>query len=160
MSDGKTQPDRLRLATVADAGSLANLRFEWDQPQSVPSATERKGFAALFENWLEAAQPWCACAVAEVGDQLIGMAWLVMHQRVPNPSQFNRATGEIQSVYVRPTHRRLGVGRGLVQLLLDYGEQRDIARFTVDANHSAVQFYQRLGFASSPLMMERLTSAR
>lgn len=157
MSEESNEPARLRLATVADARSLADLRFEWDRPNSVPSVEERASFAALFEDWLVAAQLWCACAVAEVGDQLIGMAWLVVHQRVPNPSQFNRATGEIQSTYVRPSHRHRGVGRELVQLVLEYGEQRDIARFTVDANDSAVRFYQRLGFANSPLTLERST---
>ena len=155
MSDGKSAPARLRLAKVADAIPLADLRFEWDQPNSAPSDEERRNFAALFEDWFVAAQPWCACAVAEVGDQLIGMAWLVIHQRVPNPSRFNRATGEIQSVYVRPNQRRRGVGQGLVKLLLDYGEQRDVARFTVDANDRAIRFYQRLGFTNSPLMLER-----
>lgn len=155
MSEETSDPVQLRLATVADSEGLANLRFEWDQPDSRPSLGLREDFTTRFEQWWTAAQPWCACSIAEVGNQLVGMAWLVLHQRIPNPSQFERTTGDLQSVYVRPNHRHLGVGRGLVKLLLDEGERRGVTRFTVESNESATHFYERQGFTSSPLLMNR-----
>ncbi len=112
-------------------------------------------FGSPFERWLVGSQPWCSCAVAEVGDQLIGMAWLVVYQRVTNPSQFDRATGDIQSVYVRPNYRHRGVGRALVQLMIDEGERRGVDRFTVDSNDRALRFYQRQGFATRASLLQR-----
>ncbi|MDQ1111560.1 GNAT superfamily N-acetyltransferase [Microbacterium testaceum] len=155
MSDESSRPAQLRLASFSDVESLTDLRFEWDQPGMSPAEDERANFARRFARWWQEAESRSACAVAEVDGQLIGAAWLLIHERVPNPSHFDRAAGDIQSVYVRPAYRRAGIGRGLVRVLLAEGQRRAISRFTVESNDHALRLYQEEGFVSSRLRLER-----
>lgn len=156
MIDASSRPAQVRLASFKDVESLTDLRFEWDQPGVSPTEDERTGFAQRFGRWWQEAESRCACAVAEVDGQLIGAAWLLLHERVPNPSRFNRAAGDIQSVYVRSAYRRAGIGRDLVRVLLAEGRRRGISRFTVDSNDYALGLYKEEGFVSSPLRLERI----
>ncbi|WP_167993392.1 GNAT family N-acetyltransferase [Arthrobacter pigmenti] len=95
------------------------------------------------------------CRVAEVDSRLVGMAWLVIFERVPDIHDRHRLTGDIQSVFVRPEHRRRGIGAALVRSLVDVADERGVPRVTVSANASAASMYEAEGFAPAPYLFER-----
>ncbi|WP_353853276.1 GNAT family N-acetyltransferase [Microbacterium testaceum] len=80
-----------------------------DQPGRSPTKDEHNSFTRRFSRWWREEQTRCVTALAEVDGQLVRAAWLLLHERVPNPSHFTRATGDLQSVYVRPPFRRAGI---------------------------------------------------
>lgn len=62
----------------------------------------------------------------------------------------NEIRAQVVSMWVAPTHRRLGVGTLLVGAIADWarGEGAKLLRLLVTSNnHAAIQFYKRLGFA-------------
>src|SRR5689334_13177261 len=57
---------------------------------------------------------------------------------------------QLVSMWVAPSHRRLGVGSQLVNAISDWArvEGAGLLRLVVTSNnHGAIKFYQRLGFA-------------
>ena len=65
-----------------------------------------------------------------------------------DPQEAIRA--QLVSMWVAPSHRRLGVGSQLVNAIADWAraEGAGLLRLVVTSNnHRAIQFYQRLGFA-------------
>lgn len=95
------------------------------------------------------------CLIAVKGTEFVGMAWLMMFGRVPNPDDLNRRSGDVQSVFVIPEHQGTGLGRQLMQALCEEADRRGVQKLTVNANDAAVGFYTRLGFASSTLFLQR-----
>jgi ribosomal protein S18 acetylase RimI-like enzyme len=94
------------------------------------------------------------CAVAESEQSLVGVAWLVLYDRVPGPRPGERLTGDVQSVFVQASHRGLGLGSALVGLLIESIEDRPVSSITVQANDRAREFYRRLGFSGSEHLLE------
>jgi ribosomal protein S18 acetylase RimI-like enzyme len=56
---------------------------------------------------------------------------------------------QLVSMWTAPTHRRRGVGRLLVNAVLDWAKQREVKTLLLmvtSTNDSAARFYERLGF--------------
>ena len=59
----------------------------------------------------------------------------------------------LEDLYVQPAHRRLGLGRALLQRLGRIAVERDYGRFewsVLDWNENAIRFYERMGAAVLP----------
>lgn len=148
----------VRVATAEDVGELARLRWEWSRiggDSGDPTDAEIAETADLLSAWMSGLGDRVICAVAESGQSLIGVAWLVLYDRVPGPRPGERLTGDLQSVFVEASHRDLGLGSRLVGLLLESVEDRPVSSITVHANDRAREFYRRLGFSGSELLLER-----
>ncbi|HEY2048408.1 MAG TPA: GNAT family N-acetyltransferase [Caulobacteraceae bacterium] len=70
--------------------------------------------------------------------ELAGIGGLTIESAIPNALRMRR-------FYVRPSHRRTGVGRKLALALLDHG--KDVAKIiTVNAQEASFPFWESLGF--------------
>lgn len=99
------------------------------------------------------------CVVAEDEGELIGVAWLVIFERVPTPDEKRRLSGDIQSVYVEPGHRGRGIGQHLVRVVCSIADERGIPRLTVHSSRRAVPIYERVGFQHSDVLLQREAGA-
>ena len=144
-----------RIATDNDAGELAVLRQRWSPPAVPHSDLERDHYAAHLRQWMRSSGDRSVCAVASFEGDFIGMAWLAVFDRVPNPDSFVRLSGDIQSVYVVPEQRGLGVATRMVEMLVEIADARGIASISADSSEQALAFYHRLGFRRSLLLLQR-----
>lgn len=150
----------VRKATTDDAAALAALKVLWAARPEPAAPYEMRSFSKDIASWMSAQQDSLIARVAERGGGLIGMAWLVIFDRVPDLDDRTRMTGDIQSVFVLPEYRRQGVARALVSSLLEEADERHIPRVTVNANAAAAQLYLNAGFYASPLLLERRLERR
>ena len=86
-------------------------------------------------------------ALAWDGDEAVG---LVVGQTHFDPPVFRRRRWcELSALYVRESHRRYGVARGLVEHFLAWARERDfdtVQLYVSAANTGAKDFYARNGF--------------
>ncbi len=61
-------------------------------------------------------------------------------------AEANSSAGEVHAFFIDPEWKRQGVGRRLWQKLLERAQDRQLATLYLDADPSAVPFYQALGF--------------
>lgn len=87
---------------------------------------------------------------------VVGMAWLALLPRVSRPGTRARSSADLQSVFVLPAHRGRGVGSALVKAATEYALRRGAARVTVQSGANALRLYERLGFASSALLLQTM----
>ena len=145
----------VRPAASTDLESLAALKEEWAAMGAPATAVERAEFVQSLEHWMGERGESVVCLVAELEGRLIGMAWMVVFERVPDIRDRRRLTGDIQSVFVRPDYRGAGVGRELIRRLVAVADERAIPRVTVSANPRAASLYESQGFAVTPTLLER-----
>lgn len=138
----------IRRATPEDAPALAALRVAWGDEADA----SRDGFASTFEDWARSTDHTGFVAVED--GEVVGMAWLALLERPPSPERGTRVGGDVQSVYVLASHRRRGIGSTLTRAVVDEARRRGAQRVTVQSSTRAVPMYERLGFASTPKLLQ------
>lgn len=145
----------IRSAQPKDVRGLVALKEAWAELSRPVSESERREFGEDLAAWMRSQGQALMCRVAEIDGELVGMAWLVLFERVPDIHDRTRLTGDIQSVYVLPQHRQRGIGRELVRSLTDAADERGVPRVTVSANAAAASIYSAEGFLTAPYLLER-----
>jgi GNAT superfamily N-acetyltransferase len=145
----------VRAAVPRDLESLAALKEEWAGLTRAATSVEHAEFVSCLRGWMRERGECVLCYVAELDGTLIGMAWLIIFERVPDVRNLRRRTGDIQSVFVRPGFRGAGVGRRLISGLVAAADEMGIPRVTVSANPRAASLYESHGFVATPTLLER-----
>jgi GNAT superfamily N-acetyltransferase len=141
------RPDELR--------ALARLKIEWADIEPRPNKAGEWAYADDLAAWMDRMGDRALCRVAVSGGELVGMAWLVVFERVPDFTDRKRRTGDVQSVYVVPTRRGHGVARLLIAAICAEADRRGIPRLTVHSSTPAVALYEDAGFTNAPTLLSR-----
>lgn len=145
----------VRSATPDDAPALAALRWRWAVPDRTPRDAEALEFAEALRRWMEEHGERSVCQIAVLEGEPVGMAWLAVFERAPNPGDLVRRSGDVQSVFVLPEHQGSGIGRRLMEAICAAADSLGVRKLTLDARDAAVPFYERLGFSLRNGLMQR-----
>ena len=127
----------LRLASLQDAPDSFGSTFE--KEQLFNEATWR---ARLTPAAVTAQLPLIAC----LDGRGVGLAFGVQHKRCDN-------TAHVYQMWVTNSARGQGIGKQLLQKILDWAAQLNIAEVNLQVmvdNAAAITLYQRLGFQARP----------
>jgi GNAT superfamily N-acetyltransferase len=133
---------------------VAELRLAW--------AKERSDTTEPVDSYAEGLSQWIAehsddvigkIAVRADGEA-VGMGWLAVIDRLPVPTRHNRRSGDIQSVFVCQEERKNGLGKCIIEALLDEGRARGLDRVVLHSSTSGADFYRRIGWSNSDLLLE------
>ncbi|MFI9402480.1 GNAT family N-acetyltransferase [Nocardia sp. NPDC052316] len=144
----------VRPAEKDELAAVALLRWQWvTEKRGTPDIT-REEFTAWFVAWAKDNERSHQCWVVVDGDLVLGMAWLAVTQRVPTPHAPERASGDLQCVYVVPEHRDTGLGGRLIDAVVVEAGRLGLERVTVHSSDRAINAYLRHGFAVSPRLLQ------
>lgn len=144
----------VRRARSDELDAVAGLRWRWVLENGEEPATPHDEFVRRFLTWAEENASSHQCFVMVRDDALIGMAWLAVTQRVPTPHAVERASGDVQCVYLVPDERDNGLGGRLVDALLDQARELGLERVTVHSSTRAIPAYIRYGFTASARLLQ------
>ncbi len=134
---------KIRQLTSADAFVYRECRLEAlrSSPEAFGSTYEQEYPEALdwFAGRLRSAEMFGAFR----GTELLGIAGLLM-----NKGQKEAHKGLLVSMYVRPAARKMGLGRRLVETIVEFaqGQVEVIQLSVVSENEGAIRLYRELGF--------------
>lgn len=140
-----------RAGGTDDLRGAAKLRWEWKGDGT--TAGEMR-FADELVAWAQSHAATHTCFVAELGEAIVGCAWLAVTARVPGPARLHRLSGDVQSVYVTPSARGAGVASALLSAVLAQAADLGLERAVVHSSVEAVPFYRGLGFSSSDILLD------
>lgn len=140
----------LKPITTESAITLKSIRLRalQDAPLAFGStyATESKVSDLV---WKERAAQWnndrAMGYIAWDGDEACGMARCLLDTD-------DATTAQLISIWVAPTHRSGGIGRLLVNSLIDWARTRSAERLRLmvtSNNDGAIRFYEQLGFSKT-----------
>ncbi|MFH9426074.1 GNAT family N-acetyltransferase [Streptomyces sp. NPDC017529] len=79
---------------------------------------------------------------------------MAVTRRVPSPRALDRASGDVQCVYVVPGERDNGLGGRMIDAVLELAHEMRLERVTVHSSDRAVHAYSRHGFGMSPRLLQ------
>ena len=137
----------LQLISPANAGVFKDIRLRalQDSPTAF-SANYADEVKLTDSDWLDRAAQWSsdksAAYLAIDSGAAVGIAAGILDRN--NPLHAN-----LMSMWVAPTHRRLGIGRILVDAIISWARVHNVLHLhlmVTSNNDRAIQFYQSLGF--------------
>jgi GNAT superfamily N-acetyltransferase len=139
---------RLRLARPADADDLAKLRL---------ALRAASGIRAEVDNeFLDRCRLWMAehlqskgwrCWVIERGPKLVGMLWLQLIEKIPNPSTESEFYAYITSFFVIESQRGKGLGSRLLSSAVTWCKETGVHSIILWPTEKSRPLYERFGFA-------------
>jgi ribosomal protein S18 acetylase RimI-like enzyme len=129
----------IRLAGLKNSPEAFGSTFETESPKPMSSFAERLRSSAVFG--------------AFCGAELLGIAGFAVHEGVKEAHK-----GLLWGMYVRPNARKSGVGRRLVDAVVDFARQHvEILQLrVVSDNEPARRLYAGLGFVEYGLEKDSL----
>ncbi len=144
----------IRPARHDELGAVAGLRWRWAHEVDRAPVVTQQEFVRQFVAWAQQNRDTHHCTVLVRDDTPIGMAWLAIGRRVPNPAALDRRSGDVQCVYVVPEERDGGLGGLLIEAVLARARELGLERVTVHSSERAVSAYRRHGFVVSPRLLQ------
>jgi GNAT superfamily N-acetyltransferase len=128
----------IRPARAADAEALAVVFADWDHALEADAIVER------LREW--EGTPLASVLVAEVGEEVAGVAAVAASPHLARPGRFARLIG----LAVRATHRRRGVAAALLGAVEDQARAWGCDRLELTSSRwraEAPAFYEAMGYA-------------
>jgi GNAT superfamily N-acetyltransferase len=146
----------IRAATPTDAPALAQLRYQFRSELGTPTEPEPV-FVVRAADWFAAhlvQGEWRAWVASDGADRLIGHLFAHLQEKIPNPLIEAETIVYFTNFYVVPAWRSQGIGEQLMQAA--FSSLRELAIDTAILWPSArsTAFYQRIGFATPPKLLE------
>lgn len=148
----------IRRANAQDTHALATMRYDF-RAGVAPASEPRDLFITRCERWmarqlLAGGSNWL-CWVAEDAGRLVGQVWLSLVDKVPNPSDEPELHGYVTNFYVAPESRGSGIGRSLLETLLEACRDNEVDSVILWSTERSRTLYERHGFTGEGPLMER-----
>ena len=139
----------IRRAAIADTGALARLRWIWRTGERGEVGLSQVEFETVLELWWGPREQTHVAYIAERDGDAVGMAWLAVFDRIPQPRDVERVAGNVQSVFVLEAFRNQGIGGALVEAVIAHARARGVGYLMVHPSQRAYPLYARLGFTAT-----------
>ncbi|HTS87251.1 MAG TPA: GNAT family N-acetyltransferase [Gemmatimonadales bacterium] len=147
----------IRRAAPTDAPALAALRFEFRSALD-PAVESEKAFRRRTIGWMAdrlLGKGCWHCWLAELAGETIGMAWLQLVEKLPNPVGEPEWLGYVTSVYVTPACRQRGIGAALLEAALSECDSRGVEAVILWPTPRSRPLYARHGFTAPTDLLQR-----
>lgn len=84
--------------------------------------------------------------LAEVDNQVVSTAFLVLFEKPVNPSFITGKTATILNVLTYPEYRRMGYAKSVLRRIIEEARQWGVASIDLSATPEGVVLYKKLGF--------------
>ncbi|HJZ82113.1 MAG TPA: GNAT family N-acetyltransferase [Pyrinomonadaceae bacterium] len=148
----------IRLASLADAVTLARLRYEFRASLCEPEEPFEV-FVARCERWmkerLQDGNSW-RCWIGESDGAPVGHLWVQLIEKIPNPISEPEQHAYLTNFYVREANRGRGVGSRLLAAAMDWIQGQDVHAMILWPTDESRTLYLRNGFAVPEDLMEKI----
>ena len=145
----------IRSATSADAGALAELRWEFRTENRVAAESHAafvKRCAVWMRGELATSRAWRAW-VAVADGVIVGQVWMHAISKVPNPVAETERHAYLSNLYVKPSSRG-GTGTRLLEAAMVWARANGVDRIVLWPSRRSVTLYLRNGFSHGGEVME------
>lgn len=137
------------IAGINDASILAEYRIRFILELNGPQSTEvvKDLHLRLVDYYNGAmADDTCISIIAKDGEVVAGIGSMHIRSIPGNLKNPSGVWGYIMNMYTEPEYRRRGIGKSILNRLLDLGGQRGVKAFELHATPEGEPVYQQCGF--------------
>lgn len=141
-----------RHAAPDEAEIIAQQRRAMFTEMGFQDYLQTEGIDKAFCDWVRpriADEEYIGWFALAEDASIVGGAGLWRRDGTPLAISLETTRGYVMNVYVDPAHRRQGLARGMMTLMLDWCHAHKIRAISLHASDAGRHLYQTLGFESS-----------
>lgn len=144
-----------KITSASDLETLISIRLEMLlQVNNLPSDYSfSKDFVNETKEYYENGNQTTVLAFDSETQKAIGCATLSYIYIMPTFDHPTGKRGHLMNVYSNPDYRRKGIGKTMVQLLIDEGKKKGITEISLDATQMGEKLYSAMGFSKNDAAM-------
>lgn len=90
---------------------------------------------------------YTACFAQEsTSGNIVGCGGVCYHEEMPSPDNVSGTNGYLMNIYTIPEIRGQGVGRSIVEFLIDDARSKGVEKIYLESSHVAKRLYGKIGF--------------
>ena len=83
---------------------------------------------------------------AKINQMAVGCGGLCLYQEMPSPDNPSGQCAYLMNIYARKEYRGQGVGKSIVDWLIDYAKRQGITKIYLETSECGRPLYESLGF--------------
>lgn len=91
---------------------------------------------------------------AQMDGVAVGCGGLCLYQEMPSPDNPSGQCAYLMNIYTREEYRGQGIGKTVVEWLVDYAKERGVTKIYLEASDCARALYESVGFRDMRDYME------
>ena len=139
------------VANTNDINILVNLRIEY--LLSDYKVIEENKLNVIRNNlptyFMEHLNKDLFAYVCRKNDEIIGCIFLYVSYKPSNPSFINGRTGTVMNAYVKEGYRKQGIGKKLVESIINKGKELELDYIDLQATEDGYNLYKKTGFVET-----------
>jgi GNAT superfamily N-acetyltransferase len=148
----------IREANLHDIPEILRQRRRMYEDMNYKDPAALDAMSSLSAFYLQTAfadgtfRGWLAC----IGDRSVAGGAVILSPWLAHPYDLECRRATILNVYTDSEYRRRGIGRTLMQTMIDWCRREGLARITLHASDDGRHIYESLGFEDSNEMKLKL----
>ncbi len=86
-----------------------------------------------------------ACVACD-NNKILGCGGICLYNEMPSPDNLNGKCAYLMNVYVKPEHRKTGIGKIICGWLIEQAKIKNITKIYLESSEDAKVMYEKLGF--------------
>ena len=142
-----------RLANIQDVKILVEQRLQFLEVN-----TNQNNFFEIFSNTKECIEHMMQgkhmdAVVALDGDKVIGVGMIYFFEGLPTLYNMKGFTGKVENLYVQMKYRSNGIGRKILEMLIESAKKRGVEAIFVNSSDAGQNLLLETGFIGIHNMM-------
>lgn len=107
----------------------------------------RKNNEAYYKTHLSDATHTACFAFNEENGEIIGCGGICYQKEMPSPDNLTGTNGYLMNIYTLPEYRGKGVGRKIIEFLIEDAKRRGTEKIYLESSKGAKHLYEEIGFS-------------
>ena len=114
----------------------------------------RKNNEAYYRHHLADGTHTACFAIEDETGRIVGCGGICYQREMPSPDNLTGTNGYLMNIYALPELRGEGIGRRVVEFLIDDAKKRGTEKIYLESSGMAKQLYHEIGFTDLPDYMK------
>lgn len=151
-----------RFATISDIELLLQTRITLIEEDSGPFSEQEK--EVFYENCKKVMEKgfkdkYFFSVLAFCGNEFVGTASVCLYNVLPGRKLSQTGNAYIQNVYVVPGYRRLGIGKKIIEMVVNESRKLGYNRITLHATAKGKLLFEKCGFVQERVSLQYMVYA-
>lgn len=124
------------------------LREVFSICEDIDTSVIRENNEAYYKAHLSDGSHTACFAIERESGRIVGCGGICYQAEMPSPDNLTGTNGYLMNIYSLPENRGMGIGRMIIEYLIDDAKKRGTEKIYLESSEAAKKLYRQIGFSA------------